>query len=300
MPVTKKIHKKYLSIAGKILSRLSPTYKKLSSIEKSCENNKEIYRLVQKAIFYDNSWYKLFLPNYEQTVLIVTFGRTGSTLLQGLLNSIPEALIRGENNNFGYTLNFSYRECFLSWKKHSKKEMQFATSPWFGAYALNEDVLLNDMRNLFFKQLYPDGSMHRILGFKEIRYLPPDLRASSAPYPASLFGLLDFYKILFRNVKFIFHTRDYGQVIQSAWWPGGNAEETINHFTSFDAAVAQYSAENPDICYHTTYADILANAEVVKGLFAFIGAEYNEASVNKVLNTKHSYKPTQPWVQAMK
>lgn len=33
------------------------------------------------------------------SVLIITYGRSGSTLLQGILNSIPGYLIRGENEN---------------------------------------------------------------------------------------------------------------------------------------------------------------------------------------------------------
>ena len=38
------------------------------------------------------------------SVLIVTYGRSGSTLLQGILNSIEGCLIRGENDNFCFAL----------------------------------------------------------------------------------------------------------------------------------------------------------------------------------------------------
>ena len=34
--------------------------------------------------------------NYQH-VLIITYGRSGSTLLQGLLNSIDGCIVRGEN-----------------------------------------------------------------------------------------------------------------------------------------------------------------------------------------------------------
>lgn len=34
------------------------------------------------------------------SILVITYGRSGSTLLQGILNSIDGILIRGENHNF--------------------------------------------------------------------------------------------------------------------------------------------------------------------------------------------------------
>ena len=37
-------------------------------------------------------------------VFIFTYGRSGSTLLMGLLNSLPHYCIRGENNNLLHRL----------------------------------------------------------------------------------------------------------------------------------------------------------------------------------------------------
>lgn len=38
-------------------------------------------------------------PNLKRNIFIVTYGRSGSTLLQNLLMTIPGCIIRGENHN---------------------------------------------------------------------------------------------------------------------------------------------------------------------------------------------------------
>ncbi len=42
----------------------------------------------------------------KRSVIVITYGRTGSTLLVGLLNSAEKTLIRGENGNFFFNLVF--------------------------------------------------------------------------------------------------------------------------------------------------------------------------------------------------
>ncbi|UCV16550.1 hypothetical protein [Quatrionicoccus australiensis] len=44
-----------------------------------------------------------------KSILVVTYGRSGSTLLQGVLNTLPNVLIRGENHDFCWGL-------YLAWK----------------------------------------------------------------------------------------------------------------------------------------------------------------------------------------
>ena len=45
-----------------------------------------------------------------KSIIIVTYGRSGSTLLQGLLNASPEILVKGENMNYFYHIFKSHKD----------------------------------------------------------------------------------------------------------------------------------------------------------------------------------------------
>ena len=59
-------------------------------------------------------------------ILIITYGRSGSTLLQGILNSISGVLVRGENANMCYHVFYAY-QAILEAKKFGFKNTKFNT-----------------------------------------------------------------------------------------------------------------------------------------------------------------------------
>ena len=65
-------------------------------------------------------------------LFVITYGRSGSTLLQGLLNSIDGMLIRGENNNVVVNLFQAHAALSLT-KKKFIKDTRAPTAAWFGA-----------------------------------------------------------------------------------------------------------------------------------------------------------------------
>ena len=71
--------------------------------------------------------------NFE-SILIITYGRSGSTLLQGVLNAIDGVLIRGENMNMCFHMFKTY-QAILTSKSKSERSPQ---SPFFGAKLLDE------------------------------------------------------------------------------------------------------------------------------------------------------------------
>jgi len=66
------------------------------------------------------------------SVLIITYDRSGSTLLQGILNSIDGCLIRGENNGFCLHL-------FLA-QQHPERH---SNGVWYGAGLFNQTAFLS-------------------------------------------------------------------------------------------------------------------------------------------------------------
>src|SRR6266542_2209527 len=90
------------------------------------------------------------------SVLIITYGRSGSTLLQGLLNSIEGCLVRGENYNFCYGLYRSYRSLRATHHRYGGRNRSSSPAhPWFGAELLSETRFLDDARRLVENQLRP-------------------------------------------------------------------------------------------------------------------------------------------------
>ena len=61
-------------------------------------------------------------------IFVFGAGRSGSTILQSLLNADPSVLIRGENNNFFYTTFCSYR-ALLEQRNQGGTQR---SNPWFG------------------------------------------------------------------------------------------------------------------------------------------------------------------------
>ena len=85
-------------------------------------------------------------------LIIVTAGRTGSTILQHLLNQDPKTLIRGENNNFFY---YFYRAYHALEDPNAAKFRLASNSkhPWYGFKNFKSEELKKHTRLLAIKFL---------------------------------------------------------------------------------------------------------------------------------------------------
>src|SRR5690606_25377377 len=100
-------------------------------------------------------------------VFIVTYGRSGSTLLQGLLNSIPGYLIRGENAGTLESLHDNFRKVE---ERLGNVKGADPTNPWFGMDQYSpEQAAASYRRHLQQVFLKPEDDT-RVTGFKEIRW----------------------------------------------------------------------------------------------------------------------------------
>lgn len=221
------------------------------------------------------------------SILIVTYGRSGSTLLQGLVNSIDGCLIRGENYNFCYGLYKSYESLMDTINQFGNKSKSLeVTSPWYGAPLLNENTFLEDARKLVLNQLNPTALQINCIGFKEIRYIDGSFSAKK------LHAYMDFLEKLFPNPVFIVLTRDHNQVLKSGWWQNQDAKLTEAKLNEFEKNISHYMKHKSNI-FHIDYSDITGQTQKLKGMFDFIGAPYNKAAIKKVLSTPHSTKTKQ-------
>lgn len=228
--------------------------------------------------------------NY-QSLLIVTYGRTGSTLLQGVLNAIPGCLIRGENYNFCYGLYQSWKSLCRSHDEFGGEGAEHVESPWFGAGGLDADRFLASARNLVESQLIGDPTATRpaCLGFKEIRYLQDSLGVGPQAYAGQLHDYLKFLARLLPAVGIVFLTRDHEQVCRSAWWRDRDPAKVTQSLEAFEAAMHSFRYEGCGT-FLLDYAELLANGDAVRRLFDFLGAPYDPKQVAMVLGREHSFK----------
>lgn len=220
-----------------------------------------------------------------RSIFIVTYGRSGSTLLQGLLNAIPGMLVRGENQNFCHGLYLAWQSLAETHAQQNHEAALSPTSPWYGAPLLDPDAFLADVYPLVRKQLLADvdPSTVQCLGFKEIRY----------PEVEDIPAYLDFLSALFPQAGFVFLTRDLDSVVKSGWWKTYKPEEARSKLREVEKSVREWAQGRTDL-FHIDYAALAGHTARIPELFEFLGAPYDRAKVEAVLATKHSYASEDP------
>lgn len=212
-------------------------------------------------------------PDLRGTLFIVTYGRSGSTLLQNLLMTIPGCTIRGENLNLLEGLwraerrAAEVRQGFAHLGRHP-------TQPWFGVEHIRPEAFGAALVEAFVAQVLAPPPDARWFGFKEIRYsqVGDDLEA-----------FLDFIRARFPNAHFIFNTRRGEAVAASRWWRKRKTEDVLAMVAAMDARFARYAAAHPDCCFETRYEDFTAEPEVLRPLFERLGEPFDPAAIRAVL-----------------
>ncbi len=218
-----------------------------------------------------------------KSLLIVTYGRSGSTLLQGLLNSIDGMLIRGENNNVFRHL-FALYQTAQGWSQFGTYS-QNANSPWYGIGAVDHQQLLGQIQQMARMLVVSDQQDRRDIrcfGFKEIRY--PDLGEHLSDY-------LEFLTLAFPQTAFVFLTRDHDEVANSGWWQDQDPQQVRQTLSDFERRAKDFAQGRAD-CFQLSYADIVQKTCTLEQMFAFLGAPYEPSVIDLVLATPHSYRPS--------
>lgn len=227
-----------------------------------------------------------------ESILIITYGRSGSTLLQGILNSIDGVTIRGENYNFIKGLYIAYENLTRTKGEFGRgDESKLTTSPWYGASELDLSIFIEDARTLVRNQLIgrePLPERKICYGFKEIRYMDLDTRLSSSERALKFNEYLAFLRCLFPNPAFVFLTREHSQVMASGWWKDWKKDMVSKMLNEFELLSVEYCREK-DWVFQLKYEDMISNSQRVKGLFEFLGAEYSAGKVAETLAVRHSY-----------
>jgi hypothetical protein len=208
-------------------------------------------------------------------LFIVAYGRSGSTLLQGILCSIPGYEIRGENSAALYRL-YEYHQHLVKAKERIRDgRVLTARSPWFGIEQYATESALAGMRTLVTQTLLRPAPDTRVTGFKEIRWWYKD-------WP----GYLAFLQHLFPGARFVLNVRNHDAVVKSKWWAAN--EESATKLAQYEKQMDKMAGFLGDAAYRINFDDYLADPNVLAGLFEWLGEPFDRATVDEVMAVRHS------------
>ncbi len=210
-------------------------------------------------------------------LFLVTYGRSGSTLVQHLLNRIDGVTLRGENNNALWHIFNAWHALDSAAPIRDLRARGGTTGPaqpWFGAEAIDADALGHAMVHAFVTTVLRPPPGTRVAGFKEIRmHADPSL---FAPY-------LDFIRRFFPGSRFVFNTRDHAAVARSAWWAICDPAYVRATLAEAEALFAAYARANPDCCAALHYDDYMRDPAALQPLFDLLGQRPPDNVIAEVL-----------------
>ena len=219
-------------------------------------------------------------------VFIVTYGRSGSTLLQNVLNHIDGYCIRGENNNTLAGLARAWDAVNRSEvmdKLRRNKAATGASHPWHGAEVIDPDHYGRVLADAFVGEVLRPGPKTRVAGFKEIRY---------HSQPEFFTRYMTFIQRVFPNARFVFNTRDHTAVARSGWWARQDPQEVSAVLTRAEQLYESCAARFPHRSIRLCYDDYNGNPEGLRPLFDFLGEPFDGDMVAHVLATRLDHMKT--------
>ena len=242
-------------------------------------------------------------------IFIVSVGRSGSTLLQNLLNAHDNVLIRGENNNFFYYAMLAYQSLLndeIKGSKNVSKELH----PWYGYNYYDQDTFREHIYELGKKYFLgnQDNDLFEFLGFKEIRYF--DLIESQQSLSvckikisnekvlnprSQLKELLSFLNITFKPSIFILLTRDENEIVKSKWWnnPDSYDKDILKKdIKLFYDEIINISKEKNLQLINIDYKLLKEkdHKKINEQFFSKLGIKYDKTKAAKILLTEYSKK----------
>jgi len=215
----------------------------------------------------------------DKIVLICATGRSGSTTMQRIINTIPNSNMCGENAGaINHLLAFYNKIKYTTFMQVPGNVTPFAYDylvkqkikpSWYNSYNLYE--LREKVRDMILTMLKPNETIN-LWGFKEIRY-----DGGSIQY------IKDF-KDLFPQTKVILHIReDLQKQSKSGWFK--KDKNALPFLLKNTKELIDFYKENQSYCYISTFEKMFVQ-ENLKNIFKFIDCSehYNEVKIKEVLN----------------
>lgn len=210
-----------------------------------------------------------------QHVFVMTYGRSGSTLLMGILNSLPGWLLRGENRHAMRHLYEFHASGLRERARVNPARAAEPTHPWFGIESFPEQVSLEHIRALAEATLMRPEPGTRVTGYKEIRWYDEDLP-----------DYLAFLQQVFPGCRFVVNTRHLPDVAASNYWT--HKDDPLTKVRAIEEHMLAAAADLGDAAHRVHYDDYAGNPAALRGLFEWLGEDFDEERVRAVMSTPHS------------
>jgi hypothetical protein len=215
----------------------------------------------------------------DKIVLICATGRSGSTTLQRIINTIPDSNICGENFAAIISLLDFYRRIKETTVNYVPGHFQPFTydylikkdikPSWYNSYNFQNMV---KMIKTMIINMFKDSETTNLWGFKEIRY------------DSGKINYIKDFKELFPQTKVIIHIRENIENQSKSGWFKGD-KNALNFLSKTTGELINFVKQNKEWCYLSTF-ERMFNKDNIKDIFTFIdcGEKYDENKINEVLN----------------
>ena len=224
-----------------------------------------------------------------RSVYVVTYGRSGSTLITGYLSRLPGFNLRGENCLFPYFAYMTEKRIHVTHRLNLDNS-QNQSNPWYGQQLLNPKRFNSDFKNIFLNQLYPNMFIPKTIGFKEIRYHKLVEDPDFAP-------MLDWLRELRAPGAIVFMFRDLDKVMASGWWgklEPQEAAQTRKRLERFERQCCNYAEANPDNSIIVTYERFTSDENMPREICDLLGVKFSKEVWQDTLGSKFSWKTQRP------
>jgi hypothetical protein len=145
-------------------------------------------------------------------LFVVTFGRSGSTLVQGLLNAMPDTLVRGENGLFVHDLYRASAAAEAFSAEHTKHRSKSVTSAFYGVRWLRREPFVTATRQIADEVLIGQQRADRVrrIGFKEVLW--------HRVTPAETEDFFGWFDEVFPGARYVLNTRNSEDASRSGFW----------------------------------------------------------------------------------
>lgn len=209
--------------------------------------------------------------NNMKFVVIVTYGRSGSTALQGVLQTIPGYHISGENYNCLSALYHSVQLAAVARFEHGKND-HASIDPWFGADKIDPDRYGEKLAQVFIDEVIQPPAGTRVAGFKEIRFHEVG--------EDHFEGFLNFIHQHFAACKFVFNTRGWRELAKSGWWKNQRPERIEEIIRCADTMYSEYLEKYPDRGVLLRHEETRSDPMAFKPLFDFLEEPFDAEVVS--------------------
>ena len=203
----------------------------------------------------------------DKVILICATGRSGSTTMQRIINTIPNTNICGENYGALNSLLEFYHRIKYTTANYVPGHLNPASyddiisknvkPAWYNSYDFQKTVT---MIKILITSLFKKSDTTNIWGFKEIRYDKGDIK------------YVKIFKELFPQTKVIIQIRENIKAqSQSSWMK--DDKNSLKYLNNLNNVFYKFYQENKDFCYFITFEKMF-DTQQLKNLFPLLGVNH--------------------------